>query len=333
MRKLLVVVLVGALAWGGYWFIGQRAVESGLASWIEQRRDEGWAADYLALNTRGFPSRFDTTITDLQLADPETGLAWTAPYFQILALSYRPNQIIAVWPDEQIIATPLQRTTVTSDRMRASVNLHPGPSLALDRSVFELGNVRLVSTDGWSTGIDKGSLATRPTVGKSNSHDIAFDATGVRPSRDLLNLLNLIGTLPDVFERLHIETTVAFDAPWDRHAIEERRPKITKFSLNKLDAKWGQMDLQAAGELDVDATGIPTGRITLRAENWRDMLQIAVTSGMIPKNLEPTIARAMQLLAEMSGNPKTLDAPLSFQNGLMSFGPIPIGFAPRLVIR
>ncbi|MGB5557747.1 MAG: DUF2125 domain-containing protein [Paracoccaceae bacterium] len=333
MRRLLVVVLVAALAWGGYWFIGARAVESGLTAWIDQRRAEGWAADYATLSTRGFPNRFDTTIADLQLADPHTGVAWSVPFFQILALSYRPNHVIAVWPGEQTVATPLQSISLTSDTMRASVVLRPGPSLELDRSTFELANVKLESSEGWLASVETGSLGTRQTVGKTDTHDIGFDATGVRPSRDLLKMLNPGGSLPDVFERLHIETTVAFDTPWNRYAIEDRRPQITNFGLNKLDAKWGQMDLQAAGDLDVDAGGIPTGRITVRATNWREMLQLAVATGVVAEAFAPAIERALELLAQMSGNPETLDAPLSFQNGLMSFGPIPLGQAPKLVIR
>lgn len=333
MHRLLVVVVVAAIAYGGYWFIGARAVESGLASWIDQRRTEGWVADYTTLNTRGFPNRFDTTISDIQLADPQTGVAWSAPFFQILALSYKPNHVIAVWSDEQIIGTPFQTITVTNDRMLGSVVLWPGPSLELNRSVLELESFRLDSSLGWSASLDRGQLSTRPTVGKPDTYDIEFEATGLRPSRDLLAAMNPGGTLPDVFETLHVETTIAFDAPWDRFAIEERRPQITSLDLDILQANWGQMDLHAAGELDVDDNGVPTGRITVRAKNWREMLQLAVASGVVAEGLAPTIERALELLAGMSGNPKTLDAPLSFQNGLMSFGPIPLGPAPRLVIR
>ena len=91
--------------------------------------------------------------------------------------------------------------------------------------------------------------------------------------------------------------------------------------------------LNAAGELDVDVSGMPTGRITVRAKNWREMLQLAVASGVVAEGFAPTIERALELLSQMSGNPRTLDAPLSFEDGRMSFGPIPLGAAPRLVIR
>ena len=80
--------------WGGYWFIGSAGFEKGLAAWFDERRSAGWVADYSDIKTRGFPNRFDTTISDLELADTRAGLAWSAPFFQIFTLSYRPNHIV-----------------------------------------------------------------------------------------------------------------------------------------------------------------------------------------------------------------------------------------------
>ena len=47
--------------------------------------------------------------------------------------------------------------------------------------------------------------------------------------------------------------------------------------------------------------------------------------------LNPTILS--ELMAALEGPPNTLDAPLTFENGFISFGPIPLGPAPRIVIR
>ena len=102
MRVLLgVTALLGAL-WAGYWVVGSSAAQSGMADWFDERRAEGWVAEYDDLAVRGFPNRFDAGFTEISLADPGTGLAWQAPFFQLLALSYKPNHVIAVWPDEQI---------------------------------------------------------------------------------------------------------------------------------------------------------------------------------------------------------------------------------------
>ena len=333
MRKLLAFVLIAALAWGGYWFIGSSAVERGLTAWFEDRRAAGWIADYSTLNTAGFPSRFDTTITDLELADPNTGVAWSAPLFQILALSYRPNHIIAALPNSQTLATPFERIDITSDQMRGSVVFEAGTSLTLNHSAFVMDNVALTGSAGWSMALDTGRFATRQTVGRENAHDMAFEALGFAPTAATRDTLDPAALLPSTVETLKIDATLGFDAPWDRFAIEDARPNITTVDLALLQASWGTLDLRATGELTINAQGVPTGRITVKATNWREMLDMAVAAGAVPTALAPTVERGLEILAGLSGTDQTLDAPLSFQNGFVSFGPIPLGPAPRLKLR
>ena len=64
MRKLtryLFLLVLAALGWGIYWFVGAQATERGLSAWLEARRSEGWTAEAATLATNGFPNRFDTT--------------------------------------------------------------------------------------------------------------------------------------------------------------------------------------------------------------------------------------------------------------------------------
>ena len=56
-------------------------------------------------------------------------------------------------------------------------------------------------------------------------------------------------------------------------------------------------------------------------------------TGVMPANLEPTITRALEVLANLSGNAKTLDAPLTFRNKRVFFAGLPIGPAPNLALR
>jgi len=139
MRRLLTLVLIVASLWSIYWFIGASAQKIALQSWLEDRRGDGWVAEAEELRVRGFPNRFDTILRDLSLADPLTGWSWDAPEFQILALSYRPNHVIAVWPPEQQFATPNERMTVTSDLIRGSVRLQPTTALGLEEARIDLG--------------------------------------------------------------------------------------------------------------------------------------------------------------------------------------------------
>ncbi len=333
MRKILILVLALVALWIGYWMVAARAVENGLTDWFEARRAEGWQAEYSDLNTHGFPYRFNTTIRDLSLADPRAGLAWSTPVFEIFALAFKPNHIIANWPEAQTFATPFQTVAITSEKMAGSIVFEPGTALTLDRTSFELAGVKLDSTLGWQSSLEKGRFATRQTIGRENAHDIFFEATRLRPSRGILAVLDPASLLPRKLEMLRLDMTVGFDAPWDRLAIERRRPQITSIRLKDLRGTWGHLDLRMAGQLDVGRDGTPVGAIEIRATNWRDMLGVAVDAGLVPGNISGTLEKALEMLAGMTGDPDTLDTTLTFKNGRMSFGPIPLGYAPNLTLR
>ena len=63
------------------------------------------------------------------------------------------------------------------------------------------------------------------------------------------------------------------------------------------------------------------------------MLSIAQSSGLLPESLLPTVERGLEVLAGLSGSSETIDAPLTFQNGLVKIGPIPLGPAPLIRLR
>ncbi|MEO8529814.1 MAG: DUF2125 domain-containing protein, partial [Deltaproteobacteria bacterium] len=181
MRKLIVFVLLLATLYGGYWFVGQRAIETKLPEWFAERQADGWVAEYDSINTAGFPSRFDTTIMGLELADPRTGLAWSAPEFQFLALSYQPQHYIAIWPQDQVISNPQRKYQIHADKMVASVTFVPGLAFTLNHSEAELEGFSVTSSDGSVTSIRKGAFYTKRSASVQNGHDVWFEAAGYKP--------------------------------------------------------------------------------------------------------------------------------------------------------
>lgn len=335
MRILVGLVVAAALLWAGYWVIGSQALDRGATAWFEDRRTQGWVAQ-AEVAVQGFPNRFDLTLTDVELADPRTGLAWSAPFFQTLALSYQPNHIIAVWPDTQTLQTPDQRIAVTSTDLRGSVVFEPGTRLALERATFQAEAVALTSTAPWTAGLEAAQLAARQTPGVADdehSYDLSAQVDALQLADTILARLDPRGRLPETITALTLRGTVVFDRPWDRFAIENGRPQPIKIDLENAHGSWGQLDLRAAGALSVDTTGRPDGTLSIRAENWREMIALAVDAGFLPEGMAQTVENAMGLLAGLSGNPETLETDLTFQNGLMFFGPIPLGPAPLIRLR
>ncbi|NHX27718.1 DUF2125 domain-containing protein, partial [Escherichia coli] len=148
MRKLIVLAIIGALLWGGYWVVAKQGLETALDQGTAAARADGWVVDYAERGLRGFPNRLDTSFTDLTIAPPSGTVSWRAPFFQVLALSYRPNHLIAVWPQEQTLRTPSGLFTLNSDDMRASAVFRPDATVALDRANIVIEGARLKQPDG-----------------------------------------------------------------------------------------------------------------------------------------------------------------------------------------
>ncbi|NSX54830.1 DUF2125 domain-containing protein [Parasulfitobacter algicola] len=332
MRKLVIFCIVLGCIYSGYWFAAATGLETGAKTWLADRRSENWVAD-ADVNVTGFPFTFETTMTGVQLADPDTGLAWTAPVFEVQAQSYSPSYITAIFADQQMLASPDEKLTLTSDDMVASVGFVPNTSLALDTSSLAIANLRVTSSKGWTSRFDTGQFMTTQSDAVPFGHHVDADLQGLVMDRALRRQLDPAGFLPEQIETMQLDMTVGFDAAWNRFAIEQARPQPTSIDLDLIRANWGELELLATGQLTIDTQGIPQGRIDVKARNWRDILGIAVQAGFVPDDIAPTVENALELLAGLSGNPNTLDVPLSFQNGNILFGPVPIGPAPRIRIR
>jgi hypothetical protein len=333
MRRLLIAVAVIAALLAAAWFGVARGIDAGLRSWFAARSAEGWVAEYGTLSTTGFPRNFRTVLTDVTLADPDSGLVWSAPRFAFEAAAFRPHRITARWPAEQSIASPFERIDILSERFEAGIAFLPGTRLEVETIAADLAGVDLVSSLGWTAGFEVGSFSATAIDGRDNAYRVLFEARDLGLPDDLRRQFDPARLLPDVVDGMVLEAEVGFDAPWDRFAIEIGRPQVTALDLGAFRAQWGGIDVRAAGALTVAPDGVPDGRITIRITNWRDLLRVARNAGLFPEPLMPTIERAFEILAGLSGGPDTLDAPLTFANGRVSFGPVPLGPAPRLAIR
>ncbi len=332
MRAILAIVILATLAWSGYWYVGAQSMQDGTARWFSEQNKAGWQAS-ATVKTGGFPYRFDTKLTDVKLARPDYDLAWSAPWFQFLALSYQPSHFIAIWPPEQILTTAGQRITIKTDPMRASVIFKPDPRFPLDRANLVATSLQLNSDKGWSAGAYKVLLATRRDAEDPAAHEIGVEVDKLRLPADLRARLDPQNLLPGNIEQLKLDAALTFDGPWDRSAIEQNPPRLTAIDLKNAQARWGDLQLEASGKLTIDAEGYPTGNITVTAMNWRQLLDMAEAWGSLSKSTRPALEGALQALTMLSGEPDKLTAPLSIQNRIMSFGPFPLGPAPRLGLR
>ena len=328
-RTLTTIILAAFVLYGAYWFIGKSSRETQLAGWFSERSEAGWVAD-TDIQLRGFPNRYDAVLTDLNLADPASGWAWRAPRFELIQLTYQPNHYIAVWPQEQVIASPNQRIDVASENMKASFIFEPRSDFTLDRATLTTDSLSMNSTAGWKAAAEEMVLALRQSGRGDGYYDIALKSKNLAPSGQILRQLDRAGVLPDTFETFELNAIAGFSERLSQASFQNGTSDLREVDLQALNMKWGEMALRAAGRVDVDREGYPIGKITLRAENWKQMLDLGISAGWIDENMGSTLKSGLSLLARFSGNENTLDVPLSFSNKSTKLGPITLGPAPRL---
>jgi hypothetical protein len=327
VRFLLWFVLGLGVLWGGYWFVGARALEKATQAWFDSEKAAGRVAENSAISVAGFADRFDLTISNPSLSDPISGWGWQAPFVQILAMTWRPWHVIAALPPTQVIHVPDgQDVTLSSTRLMASVLMQPTPALPLNRAVVEGEGLGLSSSQGWRMGVDKLVLAAESVADQSNTYRLGADIGTLTLPQAYAHLTDL----GPAVTALHLDAKVTLSHPLDRRV---QNPQLEGVTLTQFHLAWGVVDLTAQGTLNPDAQGLAEGQIDLRLKGWRSLPAAAVALGLVPASNEVSLQRGLEFLAKASPDPEVISLPLKLQNGLMSLGFIPLGPAPALTQR
>ena len=312
VKKLLFAVIVAALAWSGFWFVSVHFERKAIDSWMEARRAEGWTATYEDISFQGFPNRVDARLSGLVLESPE-GLRWETPFVDIYRLVYNFGHEIVAFPPQMSLTTELGETEITSDGMRASF-IHEGDIVV--RANFESKTLNLT---GATTAALAGLTASLTRdEGEDTSYRIAVGADAIASSG---------GRVADA---IRLDAGFDTDLPLRVGKQAGPHPQPMRVNLRLAEYKVDDLQLKVAGDVDVDDDGRLDGQVTVKAVNWREMIDMARQSGQLPEGMAKALEDGLGLVAGLSGNRDTLDLPLTLDRGVARLGPIPLGEAPRL---
>ena len=335
MRKLIAIIVILFGLWGGYWFVGSTALKSGMTDYLERQHSPNAPIQitYSKLDVRGFPNRFDTRLDDISITDAMRGIKWSAPFFEIYALSYKPYHIIAALPHSQTLRLKGQQLQINSDEIKGSVVFAPNTlldkMLIIQRSSFVIRNLGIGSDMGWNTAVVDANIATRQTPTKPLHYDLAASAKGISLPDALRAAIDPAQLQPQVFDSLALDSTLAFTQPWNLLAKGKNAPVLSEITVNDMTIIWGDVQFQATGVLQIEANGMPTGRLDLTATNWQQIYQLAKNANALDPDFAQTIQNGLKVLAGMSEGENVIKAPLVFEDGQISLGPFPIGPIPR----
>lgn len=332
IRGLKLAVVICGL-WSAYWALAAWGIHRSVDGWFAEQSRKGWQVETGQMDRSGYPLRHVTRIPLPALADPASGIAWSADWLELESPAIWPGrQTLRFSPGEQRLSYYDRTTVIRSQDLEIALVLAPGLALEVERLALNSGPVGFGGTEGDALSAEGLTLAMEQQD-EATQYSLSGAAQALRPSADLRRLLRSTDALPEQFETFEFNLDVRFDTPWDRRALETSRPQPRHIALHLAEAHWGAMRLKVSGDLTVDEAGVPTGTLAFQAEAWREFLQIAEETGLIAPQIRETAERVLGMLARSGGNADDLDISLSFRDGYIALGPFPLGPAPRLVLR
>ena len=320
------------MVWSGWWYAASSGLRSGINGWFDARAAEGWQAEVQEVTGGGFPLTLQAGLRDVALADPQAGLAIRTRVLDISAPTYWPGDVTVALDSEPILlATPFGRSTLTMENGVMALNLHPGTALELDGLGWTAGAWQVDDADGILAQARDLTLTMAQNTGAS--YALTAVANGVAPGSAARRDLRLPDSFPNAFDSLQMRADITLDVPWDRRALDQRRPQPRVIDLHLAEAIWGDLQFNLSADLTVDGQGVPAGTVAIQAENWRTMLDLAQNVGALPMQFRSQVETVFQALARASGNEDTLDVELPLRAGAIRLGFIPLAPAPRLILR
>ena len=231
MRPILALTLILAVLYGGYWFVGAGTVESRARAELAALDARGWEVQYDTLDTRGFPSRFDTTVTDLSLSSPDGLFSYAAPFVQAFALSYRPNRLIVVFPPEQDMVLSGRPMTLGAVDMRMSASVRASTDLPFEAATLTVESPTLTGDGQPDTSAENILVAARHVEETEATYDLYAKADDLTLPPEVLSGLGAADTLPPRIDSVTLALRAALDAPLDRLAAQ-RPPLIQTLALD-----------------------------------------------------------------------------------------------------
>ena len=327
IRILIAIVVALSAIWSGYWLYGSRVHRDMIVGVLEQARGDGWDISYSEVDLKGFPNRFDTTISGLRAAHPLGTYSWEGNALRLATLSYRPDHIIAVFPDRHRLALDSVPYDISSSDMRASVEFGGSSDTALQQLILEAADLEVGGPNGWTAAADTALAAIRATEAEPASTDLALRIGNARLAggTEAPRAMEIAG-----LESASAEAVLKLSRPLGPVMCLDGTARATGLEGIRISAVWDGARLDASGSLEFDMLGRPTGGLDISVRNWRELLAAAAAAGTVPPELAQSLEFALGLLAMLSADPDTLDARVEFADGVAELAGVALFEAPRM---
>lgn len=334
LGALLVLLALGA-GHAVLWRMMASQLESGLATWVQIRRAQGWRLDHAAPVRGGWP--FSATLTlgtvrlegggatlpgGLVLDAERVVLRVTLPWLNRLRVEMPGAQRLRLagseWrfaADELVALVPLEEDTPP----REAVFLAERLRLSSPAGPMEVARARLAAASS-STATEDEPAITLDLAAEAIDLPVAPDATRGfgRRIETLLAELSLSGPVPPG------------RAPPARRA-EAWRDAGGSLELRQFALRWGPAEVAAAATLALDEALQPMGAGTLRLSGAGEALQALTDAGVVGRRAAGTARIMLPLISRPTpGGGTEIEVPVTVEDRTLAIARIPVMRFPVL---
>ena len=340
MRFLKWVGIILVVLAVGVWFAASWALKKGAESLFANLVAEGQLAGPPGVSVGGFPLQMDLAMVGLHFVDPATGAGWEVPELHINVPSWKPWHVTADLPPSQTLTLVTemgkQAISFTSEGLAASVRVSPNTAVNLQEVTAGGAALQAVSSLGWTVGAQDLRLWLGVDAEDPKTYAFTMDARDIAPDVSLAAALAAVqipglpaSDLPAKVDSVKVVMQLRLTQALDLTSTV-LRPELTGLDLQEMMVVWGPMTIAASGSLAGDAAGFAAGTIVVEVTNWDRLPPLLAATGAVQPGVITLISNGMKALAEEGGDAAVLKIPVVMEGGRASFGPFPLGVAPRM---
>ena len=328
MRKIIVLLVLLALIFCGYWFGVRFAVgEAGRA--LEQNPSmlQGAEVETAAVRTRGFPNAFAIDIDRPILRTESPRITWSAEALKARTQSYYPFEWSLDISPRHEVQIGGHVVTLETHRFEATASILPRLSLPLRFAEVNLGSAMASLPFDLEAGLGRALLSLErqaPGQYAITGHilDLAIQGPGVPAFLHSVND-TLVASLEAV------EGQIGFSSDLDRSVFAGQGARVTSLKLDQAHFSWGYTFATLDAALTIDDAGLADGTGSLLIENWKPLMSAAMDAGLLNQGSEDFVVNFLEQLSRESGGVDVLRIPLNVEDGVVRFGTMTLFSIPR----
>ncbi|WP_421787981.1 DUF2125 domain-containing protein [Hyphobacterium sp.] len=318
----VLAIVVALLIYTAYWFYARGQIVEYVEAWEAEQRAAGFQIEHSELRIGGFPYRFSVTTDSLVVRAPESEGGWRLALdrFEANALPYDFEHWIVSLGDRLELSADGDGLAFAADQARFSFSGEGGVTQRIGASVEALaisgiGNTVPAVQSAAEMRLSAATSETGELAVQLQLDDVILDPGEIDPilARSFGDRIALLQAAFTVSQWPTLANSADLSI-WSEASGE--------YTLRAFHIDWGRLDMEAEGQIALDAQLRPTGRISLSLLDPEAIVDAMIETGAISQEN----AGAMRLVAQSA--PRSEDGtaiPLSFRNGGVYFGPVRLG--------